>query len=90
MHCATTEIEVPKQGRIQRAPKSFAELQRIGSLNRASIILRLRMRRDFLRLILGAPGEIHLSQTLSARISHFDLQPFLNDEFLHTRTSVRG
>lgn len=48
------------------------------------------MRRDLRRLILGAPGEIHLSHTVSASISHFVLQPFLNAEFLQARISVRG
>jgi len=63
---------------------------RIGSLKRASINLRLRMRRDFLRVILGAPGEIHLSQTLRESVCHLVRQPFLYDEFLQTRTSDRG
>lgn len=68
----------------------YDQIQRKGNLKRASIILRLRMRRDFLRRILGAPGEIHLSQIVRASISHFVLQPFLKDEFLQTRVSVRG
>jgi hypothetical protein len=48
------------------------------------------MRRDFLRLIFGAPGEIHLSQTISESVCHFVRQPFLKDEFLHTLTKERG
>jgi len=69
---------------------NFELLYRKGNLKRASINLRLRMRRDFLRAILGAPGETHLSQTFSATVCHPVRQPFLNDEFLHTLTSERG
>lgn len=48
------------------------------------------MRRDFLRVIFGAPGEIHLSQIMSESVCHFVRQPFLNDEFLHALTNERG
>ena len=39
---------------------------------------------------MGAPGEIHLSHTVRASISHFVLQPFLKAEFLQARVSERG
>ena len=81
------ETQKPFNGGMQFAPQVN---QRSGNLKRASINLRLRMRLDFLRAILGAPGEIHLSQTLRASVCHFVRQPFLNDEFLHALTSERG